>query len=824
MKVRKEKISRRILVPLGLVLLFLLAVSVFSIHQLQQRHLVQNVETYLKETKRLFQMKLEEEAKILESEIKFITRDKNLQKAWLAKDRDALLHHATPLFCSLGAKYRVTHFYFIDTDKVCFLRVHNADRHGDLISRFTLEDAMWENRFRAGIELGVFGTFTLRAVVPWQIDGKTVGYVELGKEIRHITAALKKILEIEFFIAIDKSKLDRAEWERGLKMMGRTGDWEELPRMVVIDRSMPVFPRELADYLNSASPFEHEHQRPILKISVDGRQYRGGFVHQPDAGNHEVGHLIVLNDVTEEETMLRITLAVLISVSFITGGALFALFYFHIIRIEKYLQKSQQKLTAQQEAAEAANRAKTEFLANMSHEIRTPLNGILGFAQILDQDESLSAQQRDAVGAIRQSGGHLLVLLNDILDLSKVEAGGMELNPDEFHLRDFLEAVADIIRVRAQEKGIAFKCEFGADPDLVVKADETRLRQVLINLLGNAVKFTEQGEVIFSVCSHGAETRFQIADTGSGIAADELQLIFEPFRQASVQKHKNKGTGLGLAISKRLVLMMGSALNVESAPGAGSTFRFDLSLPSGIGGKLLPDGKKSARLISGFRGKSRRVLVVDDDCTNREVLVNMLLPLGFELFEAADGLEGVEKARTIKPDAIFMDLVMPVTDGYEATRRIRTELADTVIIAASASAFEQYQQKSQAAGCDDFIAKPINAEQLLDKLKQHLGLEWVYKAGSEVQNPNLHSPLSQEGTENASPAALIAPPANILEILYDLSMRGNLPRIHDQAAGLPEIDIKYTFFANELQRLADEFETRKLHELITRFRKQDPGG
>jgi len=335
-------------------------------------------------------------------------------------------------------------------------------------------------------------------------------------------------------------------------------------------------------------------------------------------------------------------------------------------------------------------------------------------------------------------------------------------------------------------------------------------------LLGNAVKFTERGGVTFKVSSiqtpksqlQNQKIRFQVEDSGIGIAPDELGKIFLPFQQAGERHYQAQGTGLGLAISKRLVEMMGGELHVESTLGQGTTFWMELDLPEVF--SMIPK-QTEKRIIIGIDGPSRKVLVVDDQWENRSVLVNLLKPLGFEIMEASNGQESVEKARQFRPDVILMDLVMPVMDGFEATRSIRqvNELTDVIIIVTSASAFQQDQEVSLAAGCNDFLAKPIQLDEMLEKLREHLKLEWVYEVDRRPKKTQDHLQISDKTTQ-----PLVVPPAPIIKTLYEFTMQGHIDGIIEQATQLEKTDEKFKPFATELLRLANEFQVRKIRELI----------
>jgi signal transduction histidine kinase/CheY-like chemotaxis protein len=475
--------------------------------------------------------------------------------------------------------------------------------------------------------------------------------------------------------------------------------------------------------------------------------------------------------------------------------------------LEIRVEERTTELKQAKETADTANKAKSEFLANMSHELRTPLNAILGFTQIMQRDSSLKPEQQENLGIISRSGEHLLSLIGDVLDMSKIESGRITLNENSFDLYQLLQTLEEMLVIKAEAKDLSLQIKYTQELPQYIKTDENKLRQVLINLIGNAIKFTQQGGITVWVELMGKQEhqnspqtlRFEVEDTGAGISPEEIDTLFDAFVQTETGRKSQEGTGLGLPISRKFVQLMGGDITVKSIVNQGTVFSFDIQFSRTSEADL--KAQQPTRQITGLEADqpSYRILAVDDRWENRQLLLKLLTPLGFEVKEAENGQEAINLWANWQPHLIFMDMRMPVLDGYEATKQIKATMKGqaTVIIALTASAFEDECSVVLSAGCDDFLRKPFQEPVLLKKIGEHLGLRYLY---TETSQPS--TPQRTANSYELSAESLMVMPVEWRQQLQQAATEADEDLILQL---LEQIPAQHTVMANALMNLVDEF-------------------
>lgn len=477
------------------------------------------------------------------------------------------------------------------------------------------------------------------------------------------------------------------------------------------------------------------------------------------------------------------------------------------------LAESNQQLEIAKEKADAANQAKSTFLANMSHELRTPLNAILGFSQILTRSQRLDPDQQENINLINRSGEYLLTLINNVLNLSKIEAGKTTLNPSDFDIYSLLDEVEQMLYLKAEEKGLQLHCEYADNVPRFVHSDRTKLHQVLINLINNAIKFTYEGGIAVRVFAGSDEEvnnqqqttlHFEIEDTGVGIAPEEIDSVFTAFGQTQSGLNSQEGTGLGLPISRKFIQLMGGDITVESQVDRGTVFKFSMQVSIAKNSDIsTPTSKRNAIALAPNQA-IYRLLIVDDKPINRQLLIKLLNPFGFELQEAENGQKAIEIWQNWQPHLIWMDLRMPVMDGYEATKKIRSysQGKETAILAITASVLEEEKAAVFAVGFDDFIRKPFREETIFSALEKHLEVVFIYE--------ELDKPSSPTSSQKITPADLDILPKTWLAIFYQAIVEGQIQQLHEL---ITEIQPQYPEIAATLLDLTNSYRLDRLLEL-----------
>ena len=488
-------------------------------------------------------------------------------------------------------------------------------------------------------------------------------------------------------------------------------------------------------------------------------------------------------------------------------------------------QRQSMELLKSKENAEVANRAKSQFLASMSHELRTPLNAILGFSQVMARNSSITQEQKEYIEIINRSGEHLLELINDVLSMSKIEAGQITINESNFNLYNLLNSLREMLQLKANSKGLQLIFENIGNLPQYIQSDESKLRQVLINLIGNAIKFTQYGTITVRVSipaenntteENNSQLHFEIADTGPGISPSEMSTLFQPFVQTETGRRSMQGTGLGLPISQQFVRIMGGDIAVESQLNQGTIFSFNIQVNL-VTESDEPEKSAFKQVIALEAGQpTYRILIVEDIAENRQLLVKLLAPLGFEVREATNGEEGIALQSSWKPHLILMDMLMPVMDGYEATRQIKqtAEGKETIIIALTASAFDEQQHIILSAGCDDLICKPFREEVLFEKIAHHLNLRYIYEEENSSTSGCAPTVLQSLTTEDLSVMS-----TDWVVELYQAAICVDDNRILGLIDQIPESSAN---LANALRDLVDNFRIDIIIDLTQLYYDERP--
>jgi signal transduction histidine kinase/ActR/RegA family two-component response regulator len=727
----------------------------------------------------IIRSELDRGTRVMASVAALLVANRELAAEFQRQDRAALLRLSQPIFEQLRRENSISHVYYHAADGTNLLRVHRPQEYGDRIERFTLAEARRTAKPATGNEQGPFGTCTLRFVLPWVHAGKLLGYLELGIELEDVMQRVHDLIDGDVLVTLDKARLDRNKWERNQRTHGGSLRWDEFPSVVVVSRTGPVA-EALGSYLRRPQP---KALQQTFEIDHASRVYRAIARPLIDVRRQSVGQIIILLDITAPTRRAFEASAWVIGIGTVVGGALLSAFFVLLGRVQRDVAQRTERLAEAQrilareqserqraeherdlqreritsleaqgrmareleiakDRAEAASRAKSLFLANMSHELRSPLNVILGIAQAMAREHALPSRAQQDLGLVLKSGKHLRTLINQVLDWSKIEAGEFTLTESAFDLRKLIQELSGMFELMAREKGLTFSVTFGGDLMRWVRTDPVRLRQVLVNLVGNAIKFTERGFVELKVemlertpfDREARRCRFVVRDSGPGISSAEIPALFDAFKQGRAGASAKEGSGLGLAISRGFVELMGGWLELESQLGAGTTIRFELPLEAASTVEATASESLPRQVMLAPGQPEYRILVVDDHRAARQLLVRLLSPIGFQVREAADGLEAVEAWRAWSPHVVCMDERMPVLDGREAARRIKGAPGGsrTLIVALTASGLEEDHAGLRVAGYDAFLLKPYSETELLRVLQHHLNFRFAHEAYPEA--------------------------------------------------------------------------------------------
>ncbi|MGK7958943.1 PAS domain S-box protein [Crocosphaera sp.] len=631
-------------------------------------------------------------------------------------------------------------------------------------------------------------------VVPMMTGGQTVGYLGIDSNIyktwKKEDINLLKLVGELMAIAEARAIAEEAQNESQARFAGILDNANEAIISIDEKQKITLFnhaAEEIFGY-TSEDVLDQPFNRLIpSRFTDDHYQHIIHFQNTPETARQMGGRRPVFGQRKDGTEFLA---EVSISKIKLRGKTIFTA----IIRDITERKQAEEALKKAKEQADTANRAKSEFLASMSHELRTPLNAILGFTQVMQRDQTLKEEHKHNLEIIGRSGEHLLELINDILEMTKIEAGRTTFNKTQFDLYRLLDNLESMLHLKAEEKNLQLLFEKTTDLPQYIETDEGKLRQVLINLLGNAIKFTQEGGVILRIKTSEITDEnqeiiltFEVEDTGPGIAAEEVDQLFEAFGQTETGRNSNEGTGLGLPISRKFVQLMGGEISVSSILGQGSLFAFTIQANL-IHAHRIKVNKPPRRVVGLVPHQPNyRILAVDDRLESRILLVKLLSSMGFNVRQASNGQEALDIWEHWQPHLIWMDMRMPILDGYKATERIKAtpQGQETVIIALTASAFEEERNLVLSAGCDDFMRKPFREDVLWEKIAQHLGVEYVYQDLDEQNGSPDHNQQPNPTTTSQLQSLIETMPSRWIEDLHQAALECSDDGILELVADIP---------------------------------------
>ncbi|MBT3197440.1 MAG: response regulator, partial [Gammaproteobacteria bacterium] len=693
MKVNVIHLKERVVFPLSIMLVLILGLSTFlfylyqtTLWERQQQELNSQLQSHI-------EIEVNWGVELMSLALTLLEHDAAIISAFMARDREQLLSLTEGTFQELGRDSDISHFYFTDMERVNFLRVHQPDRYGDTIGRETTLAAQRSGNVAWGLEIGPLGTYNLRVVRPLLAQGhsgRAIGFMELGIDIQSLIGHLSGDMGVELLVLVDKTLVQREVWESRVARQGDAMQWDHFDSVVVshvalkkmqegsggheegtLEGALHTFLEQLFD----EGGVEHD------LLHGDGLTYSAGWATLNTHNRQLTGYLVGLKDITGEVTLLYQDLVWMI-------GAVFSISVLYVLYLYLFLGKTERWVSARQmdslEEVYRANQARDDFLATMSHELRTPLSTIIGNSELLAEEER-SKERLKMIETIEAAGRSQLALVNDILDMSKIESGKFTIDEAPFDLSVLMQDIYHMFELRMRDAGLEFVVEEGREEPYLLLGDGARIGQVLVNLVGNAIKFTETGRITLSSWSEGEYLLFSVEDTGVGISPEALDNLFQRFEQAdSSNSRLFGGSGLGLFISESLASLMGGEMDASSLVGQGS--KFQLRLPYRRSDQ--PVKRKSSTKRSGSVLQEQcggRVLVVEDTLELQLLEQRILEAMGVEVIVANNGREAVdlvaEQPSASPFDLILMDMQMPVMDGIEATQTLRTAGCQTPIVA-----------------------------------------------------------------------------------------------------------------------------------------------